>query len=303
MGSSYSFHDVFGMDVELLAMVPQPVIALLLLFPCSAAQSEHKDAQQEQQEASGFVANPKSFFLKQTIGNACGTIGLIHAIANNLDVIELGPGFLKEFIDSCKELSPEDRGEKLEENKGITEEHESAAREGQTEADSEDENVNLHFICFTNVEQRLYEFDGTKAGPVDHGARYTFFRACTPVPTQLYVVFLTLSFKLKLLDYPAKNFFGYAPTCALCVISNTHNMHPQPSTTPQPSTIRVELYAYDFQLSTTPETPTHRPTAGRPLSFWMPWPLLNSLWHATPRICGLRLSRWRRHRKQMNKFY
>ena len=31
--SQYSFHDVFGLDQDLLAFVPQPVLAMLLLYP------------------------------------------------------------------------------------------------------------------------------------------------------------------------------------------------------------------------------------------------------------------------------
>ena len=30
------------------------------------------------------------YFMRQTISNACGTIGLLHAVGNNLDTLKLG---------------------------------------------------------------------------------------------------------------------------------------------------------------------------------------------------------------------
>ena len=29
------------------------------------------------------------YFMKQTVGNACGTVGILHSIANNLDKVDL----------------------------------------------------------------------------------------------------------------------------------------------------------------------------------------------------------------------
>ena len=34
--------------------------------------------------------SPNVYFMKQTIGNACGTVAIIHSIANNTDVLEFG---------------------------------------------------------------------------------------------------------------------------------------------------------------------------------------------------------------------
>lgn len=42
--------------------------------------------------------SPDIYFIKQTIGNACGTIGLIHAVANNQAHLEFGE-FIIFFIE------------------------------------------------------------------------------------------------------------------------------------------------------------------------------------------------------------
>jgi ubiquitin carboxyl-terminal hydrolase L3 len=52
--------------------------------------------------------------MKQTISNACGTVAMIHAVANNRDVIKLDDGFLKTFLDSTKDDTPEEKAKKLE---------------------------------------------------------------------------------------------------------------------------------------------------------------------------------------------
>ena len=69
--------------------------------------------------------------MKQNIGNACGTIGVLHAIANNQDVLDFGTnlspeaflcghlsstddGYLKTFLAKTKDMSAEKRAEYLE---------------------------------------------------------------------------------------------------------------------------------------------------------------------------------------------
>eukprot|EP00041_Stephanoeca_diplocostata_P006029 m.73620 g.73620 ORF g.73620 m.73620 type:complete len:230 (+) comp16127_c0_seq1:287-976(+) len=165
----YQFFDIFGTDPDLLVMVPSPCIAVMLLFPISQAHETHSAEENARIQKEGQVVSPSVYFMKQTIGNACGTIGLIHAIANNRDKVELVDGFLKSFLDSSSEKSADERCTDLEESKGMTAAHEESAKEGQTAAPSIEDSVNLHFICLTAKDGHLYEFDGRKEFPINHG--------------------------------------------------------------------------------------------------------------------------------------
>jgi ubiquitin carboxyl-terminal hydrolase L3 len=79
-----SFHDVFSIDdPELLAFVPRPAYALLLVFPCSETYEKFRreeDATREEYDASG--PDEPVVWYKQTIKNACGLIGLLHGVSN-----------------------------------------------------------------------------------------------------------------------------------------------------------------------------------------------------------------------------
>ncbi len=65
VSSSWSFCDVYGFDPDLLAFIPRPVAALILLFPITPVYEEFRKA-----EDLSVTANPvsgKAWFTKQTV--------------------------------------------------------------------------------------------------------------------------------------------------------------------------------------------------------------------------------------------
>ncbi|XP_067842631.1 ubiquitin carboxyl-terminal hydrolase isozyme L3 [Heptranchias perlo] len=167
---SWQFGDVFGMDPELLSLVPRPVCSILLLFPVTEKYETFKQEEEAKIKSEGQKVNPQVYFMKQTISNACGTIGLIHALANNRDKLEFETdSVMKKFLDDSITLTPEEKAKYLEKDESIRVTHEFSAQEGQTEAPSLDEKVDLHFITFVNIDGHLYELDGRKPFPINHG--------------------------------------------------------------------------------------------------------------------------------------
>ncbi|CAH0773300.1 unnamed protein product [Bemisia tabaci] len=161
--------DVYGIDPDLLAVVPRPVLALIMLFPCSDKHSEYKTEQEKEIVKKGQTVSENLFFLKQYVHNACGTIALIHSLANNQERVTIKDGYLKEFLDQAKDLNPEDRGHLLQKSEGIINTHKDIAVEGQTEAPDPTDPVPYHFIALVEKEGSLYELDGRMSFPVNHG--------------------------------------------------------------------------------------------------------------------------------------
>jgi ubiquitin carboxyl-terminal hydrolase L3 len=84
LSKKLAFHDVFSIDdPELLAFLPRPAHALLLVFPVSETYENFRreeDADREEYDGSG--EKEEVMWYKQTIGNACGLIGVLHCVSN-----------------------------------------------------------------------------------------------------------------------------------------------------------------------------------------------------------------------------
>ncbi|XP_018591154.1 ubiquitin carboxyl-terminal hydrolase isozyme L1 [Scleropages formosus] len=164
---SWRFVDVLGLEDESLSAVPRPSKAMMLLFPLTQ-QHEAFRKKQAAEIAGDYKENPNVYFIKQTVVNSCGTVGLLHAAANNKGALEFeDASVLKKFLDETASMSPEERAKQLEGNKEIHAAHDEVAAEGQCRADQG--KVNFHFITFVNVDGQLYELDGKLEHPVNHG--------------------------------------------------------------------------------------------------------------------------------------
>jgi len=167
------FQDVFSIDEpELLAFVPRPAHALLLIFPVSETYEKFRreeDANKNVYEGSG--AGEPVVWYKQTIGNACGLIGLLHGVSNGVarSHIESDSDLAKLLHDAIP-LKPSERADLLYESQALESAHQSAATAGDSSAPSADDKVDLHFVCFVKTEDNhLWELDGRRKGPLDRG--------------------------------------------------------------------------------------------------------------------------------------
>jgi len=84
LSPTLAFHDVFSIsDPSLLSFVPRPASALLLVFPVSKSYEEFRVSEDKDREIyEGRGDGEPVVWYKQTIRNACGLIGILHAVCN-----------------------------------------------------------------------------------------------------------------------------------------------------------------------------------------------------------------------------
>jgi len=181
LSKKWCFTEIYGLEEELLEMLPKPAISLILLFP-----NKDDDDNEKLKTIYKFAANieeensSKVFFLRQveTLGYACGTIAMIHSIGNNQErsIVEKN-SILEHFFKECSAInSYSDRGSFLSSYEQIRRVHDEIALLGRNndnkkikEEGEGEEEVDYHFISFVQKDAMLIELDGCKSFPVNHG--------------------------------------------------------------------------------------------------------------------------------------
>eukprot|EP00451_Oxyrrhis_marina_P015144 CAMPEP_0204309298 /NCGR_PEP_ID=MMETSP0469-20131031/1018_1 /ASSEMBLY_ACC=CAM_ASM_000384 /TAXON_ID=2969 /ORGANISM="Oxyrrhis marina" /LENGTH=303 /DNA_ID=CAMNT_0051288907 /DNA_START=24 /DNA_END=935 /DNA_ORIENTATION=- len=184
--TSAKFTDVVSLAPELLGMIPEPVLAVCLLFPSKAVRKPRLEQLAGQHVARR--APPSSFFLTQhsEFGNACGTIAAVHAVGNLArgGQIDLQPGSpIDVYLAESAGKDADQLGWDLANATTLHEASEEAAKSkrSQTKTPGRSDKVDGHFVVFVAIEGRLVELDGCMGFPIDHGPAESVLQAAASV--------------------------------------------------------------------------------------------------------------------------
>lgn len=173
LSPTLQFHDVYSLtDPSLLAFLPRPAVALLLVFPVTSTYEKFRvEEDASRGEYAGSGPQEKVVWFKQTIRNACGLIGLLHSITNGAAREQIVPGSdLEQLLKQAIPLKPTERADLLYNSQVLEAAHAIAAAKGDSKAPDAEESVDLHFVAFVKDEDgHLWELDGRRTGPLKRG--------------------------------------------------------------------------------------------------------------------------------------
>ena len=82
VSSSFKFIDIWSLEDEMLAFIPRPVLALILILPPCPAYEQPTAA-----PINTALSNQEVTWFRQTINNACGLYAVLHAVCNRSEII------------------------------------------------------------------------------------------------------------------------------------------------------------------------------------------------------------------------
>ncbi|TXT11899.1 uncharacterized protein COLE_02309 [Cutaneotrichosporon oleaginosum] len=174
----------------MLSFVPQPVKAVLLLFP---GRGKIQDLRIKEDAVEGNRFKGDVWYIKQQIPNACGSIGLLHALLNLPESDLEKDSKLLQFKKASLPLDAQKKADLLDETDFFSEAHTATAQSGQSEVPSGAAlDVDNHFIAFVQAkneagETRLVELDGNRAGPFDCGPSTDLLRDTAKLVREKYI--------------------------------------------------------------------------------------------------------------------
>ena len=110
MSDQWAIGEVFGFDEDLLAFLPQPVIAVIV-----AIQRNKDNLEEDKSNEADSALVP--FYMKQSnvLDNACGIIACLHSVLNKSDQAAITEGsVLAKYKTDAMGGTPAERCSKLE---------------------------------------------------------------------------------------------------------------------------------------------------------------------------------------------
>ena len=164
------FSQVYSLEPEELEHIPKPVVSIFFVFPIGEPEGAIEKRHKDDVDPSTYLNNPEKipFFAHQVIGNLCGTMAMIHSIANSIPAVSIKKGsWIDKFITATKDKTPAERGVYIAESNDLLELHNKNAL--KSDVPVLDEKCDTHFTCFIINDGVLWELDGRKPYPINHG--------------------------------------------------------------------------------------------------------------------------------------
>lgn len=170
-----AFYDIYSLtDPDLLAFIPRPVLALLVIIPFTPTWKDSREAEDKDKgDYEGAGEEEPVIWFKQTITDACGSIGLTHCMINGEVAKHIIPGSTMDQI--RKEALPKklkQRAKVLEDSDAFEQAHQEAAKLGDTKPPDLGlhEHTGQHFVAFVKGKDgHVWELEGSRKGPLDRG--------------------------------------------------------------------------------------------------------------------------------------